>query len=127
MSSSNDEIYRLAEWLARNTDRWVKDHACARCVPHSDMLEEGFRCVPHQAIDILADMLVTTKSTVEIREGDEFFGEEYVDEMKRLMSQGREFEYRWIKDWYPVDSSWLENYHRDVPRYVYRMVPQKEA
>ena len=48
------ELLVLAEWFARHVDLWPKDFACERCCPHSDMLAEGFRCVPHQAIDILA-------------------------------------------------------------------------
>jgi len=38
----------FAKWIRRReTD--LPDHACAECVPYSDMLKEGFRCAFHIA------------------------------------------------------------------------------
>lgn len=42
----------LVPWLEaiRLGERWLPDWACRECVPHSDVLKDGFRCRYHEAI-----------------------------------------------------------------------------
>lgn len=49
--------------LSRHVERefshgrgWLPDHACARCVPHSDMILDGFACARHGALDVIGAM-----------------------------------------------------------------------
>lgn len=32
---------------------WPKDHACAECVPYSDVLKKGFQCARHRALSLM--------------------------------------------------------------------------
>jgi hypothetical protein len=47
------KITRMAKWMKNNEDGRLPDHACQRCVPHSDILIPGFDCAYHEAMDIL--------------------------------------------------------------------------
>lgn len=53
--ASLDLLRRLVEKLEQ-VEPWQRglDHACAECVPHSDMLVQGFRCSYHEAKALLA-------------------------------------------------------------------------
>lgn len=43
------ELERAQKWIAHRGNG-LPDHACAQCVPHSDILIEGFVCAYHTAI-----------------------------------------------------------------------------
>jgi len=47
-------IQKLAKWI-RNNGPGVIDHACAECLPHGEILVEGFRCARHVALALAAD------------------------------------------------------------------------
>lgn len=60
---SQERMFALGDRIVaalNSHDRWAKwiiqrglglpDHACAECVPHSDMLVAGFQCVYHEAL-----------------------------------------------------------------------------
>ena len=46
------ELMRFAKWIVKRGPD-LPDHACAECVPHSDMLKHGFKCVFHGAAGLL--------------------------------------------------------------------------
>jgi hypothetical protein len=48
---SADRQQDWAKWILANRPIHAVDHACSRCVPHSDMLVANFRCVFHEAED----------------------------------------------------------------------------
>lgn len=55
-----DEDAAFIVYAVNSHDQWAKwivqrgpglpDHACAECLPHSDMLKPGFQCVYHEAL-----------------------------------------------------------------------------
>lgn len=50
-------LQRWASWIVRERPKNLLDHACARCVPHSDMLVDGFSCVYHEALDTIGGLI----------------------------------------------------------------------
>lgn len=52
-SRDSELIDRWASWIVLNRPLHFKDHACAQCVPHGDMLVDGFKCVFHEAKDVI--------------------------------------------------------------------------
>ena len=46
-------IDQWAKYIAREHPDGAGDHACAECRPCSDILIDGFQCVPHQAMKLL--------------------------------------------------------------------------
>lgn len=58
----------LVAHLLRQLDRvepWQRglDHACAECVPHSDILVEGFRCAYHEGKALVAAQTPETQGS----------------------------------------------------------------
>lgn len=50
--SEREIIEQLARWIAMHKPEFFMDWACKECVPHSDMLREGFQCSYHLAVQI---------------------------------------------------------------------------
>lgn len=49
-------LMRIYKFIVSHADKLSRDHACKECVPHSDMLVEGFVCIKHEALRaVLAD------------------------------------------------------------------------
>ena len=46
-------IDQWSKYIAREHPDGAGDHACAECRPCSDILIDGFQCVPHQAMKLL--------------------------------------------------------------------------
>jgi hypothetical protein len=44
--------HQTADFLLLYT-KDIRDHACARCVPHSDMIVSGFTCIHHRLLDFV--------------------------------------------------------------------------
>lgn len=47
------ELLNFSKYIYLELD--MPDHACAQCVPHSDLLIKGFVCVKHRAIARIAE------------------------------------------------------------------------
>jgi hypothetical protein len=52
-NSQGQDMQCWAKWISRRGAD-LPDHACAECVPHSEMIDAGFQCVYHQAIAAMA-------------------------------------------------------------------------
>jgi hypothetical protein len=50
--SERDKLKIWAKWIVRQNV--YPDHACAECVPHSDILKPGYLCPYHEAKEFLA-------------------------------------------------------------------------
>lgn len=50
LAAKSEEVVQAQRWIL-NRCVGLPDHACAQCVPHSDMLVSGFVCAYHQAAD----------------------------------------------------------------------------
>lgn len=49
VAASQDKMHKWAKWISMNPPA-LPDHACAQCVPHSDIIAPGFVCVYHDAL-----------------------------------------------------------------------------
>lgn len=54
---TDELIQRFASWIMINRPKHHIDHACARCVPHGDMVIDGFNCTYHEAVDIVGGIM----------------------------------------------------------------------
>ena len=50
-SASTELLAKLVQWIVNHPPS-LPDHACCECVPHSDMLVDGWRCGYHEALRI---------------------------------------------------------------------------